>query len=124
MRKQPTGASPLHLNLLELRCELRRADDIINHACKLLGKEGTAELQYWLIEDGITTEHDPLFTKSRYQAMHRITPKRDYVMVVFMCIIAVLTITNIASRTDNDLLTAELAQAQLLQGGQHGKSNH
>ena len=120
--KKLKGASTLHLNLHELRYELIRADNIINHTCQLLGKDGTAELQYWLIEDGITTDHDPLFTKSRQQAMHRITPKRDYVIITFMLIIAFLVLAWCAERTDNDLLRAEQAQTAI--GDHHGKSNH
>lgn len=114
-QKQPKGASPLHLDLHELRWQLSRADDIINYAYQLLDTDGTAELKFRLIEDDITTYRDPLFIKSRQQAMHRIKPKRDYVIIALMLAVAFLVITNIASKTENDLLTAELEQIKYQQ---------
>ena len=114
-QKQPKGASPLHLDLHELRWQLSRADDIINYAYQLLDTDGTAEFKLRPIAADITTYRDPLFIMSRPHALHRIQPKRAYVIIALMLAVAFLVITNIASKTENDLLTAELEQIKYQQ---------
>ena len=109
--KKPTGASPLHLNPQELRRELRRADTIISNAYARLSVSDKLILAYQQNKQGITPTHDPMGAAKRRQAMHRITPKRDYIIIALTLAIAFLVLAWCASRTNNDLLRAELAHA-------------
>ncbi|WP_230660447.1 hypothetical protein [Psychrobacter sp. I-STPA10] len=111
--KRLKGASPLHLNNQELRWELRRADEIINYACHLLGTSGQKELEFQLIENDITTYADPLSKQGRTQAMHRIKPKRDIVLTIMMVVTLLVGLAWYCTQTENEILRAELAHAQI-----------
>lgn len=83
------GASPLHLDNKELRLELRRADVVIMTAVSLLSLPKQIELEDQLVDSHITDIADPFAHDARLQAMHRITPKCDYVKL-FLLIAALL----------------------------------
>lgn len=121
MRKQPKklkGAIPFQLNLQELRRELRKADQIIGNAEMLLTEQQEQQLYQMNINDKVATTADPLSDKSRYRAMHRIVQRHDNTKTLLILTIILLTITNIASCTDNDLLRAELEQIKYQQNNQ------
>lgn len=80
--KAKKGASPLHLNNKELRRELYRADVIILTALSMLDIEQHTMLERKLIDCHVTDDQDPLADSARLQAMHRITPKCDYVKLI------------------------------------------
>ena len=77
--KTKKGASPLHLNNKELRRELHRADVIIMTAVSAMSAQQQKVLELTLINCHTTERADPLAEDTRLQAMHRITPKCDYV---------------------------------------------
>lgn len=78
-KKTKTGASPLHLDNTELRRELHRADLIIMTSLSLMHPHTQELLKYELADCHVTDASDPLAEDSRQQALHRITPKCDYV---------------------------------------------
>lgn len=110
--KTKKGASPLRLNNTELRRELHRADIIIMHAVSLMTPD-TQELLKDQLERCHTTDAiDPLGEDARLQAMHRITPRRDYSRLALIVLALILGIAWISTQTEVQILQAEAAQVQ------------
>lgn len=110
--KTKKGASALRLNNTELRRELRRADVIIMTAVSAMSAQQQQALQLTLMSCHITERADPLAETVRLQAMHRITPKRDYSKLVLIVVALVLALAWVSTQTEMQILQAEAAQIQ------------
>lgn len=110
--KTKKGASSLRLNNTELRHELRRADVIIMTAVSQMSAQDQTLLKMTLKNCHITDDADPLAETVRLQAMHRITPKRDYSKLVLIVLALILGLAWISTQTEMQILQAEAAQVQ------------
>lgn len=110
--KAKTGASQLYLDNAELRRELHRADTIIMTAVSLLSVQHQTTLEDQLIDCYVTSDADPLAELTRLDAMHRITPKRDYNKILLIILILGLCAAWYSVQADNQQLRAELTQVQ------------
>ena len=110
--KAKTGASPLHLDNTELRRELHRADLIIMTSLSLMHPHTQELLKYELADCHVTDASDPLAEDSRLQALHRITPKRDYYKWALLLLILVLGAAWYSVQAENQQLHAQLTQVQ------------
>ena len=110
--KTKKGASPLHLNNKELRRELHRANVIIMTAVSAMSAQQQKVLELTLINCHTTERADPLAEDTRLQAMHRITPKRDYSKLALIVLALILGLAWISTQTEMQILQAEAAQVQ------------
>lgn len=110
--KTKKGASPLRLNNTELRRELHRADVIIMTAVSQMSAQDQKTLELTLINCHTTERADPLAETVRLQAMHRITPKRDYSKLVLIVLALILGLAWISTQTEMQILQAEAAQVR------------
>ncbi len=110
--KTKKGASPLRLNNTELRRELHRADVIIMTAVSQMSAQDQTLLKMTLKNCHITDDTDPLAETVRLQAMHRITPTRDYIKLALIVLALILGIAWISTQTEVQILQAEAAQTQ------------
>lgn len=94
--KNLKGASPLYLNNKELRRELYRADVILMTALSMMHTHQQQTLKHRLERCHTTDASDPLAENSRLQAMHRITPKCDYVKLFLFIATLILSALHIA----------------------------
>lgn len=110
--KTKKGASALRLNNTELRRELHRADVIIMTAVSQMSAQDQKVLELTLINCHTTERADPLAETVRLQAMHRITPKRDYSKLALIVLALILGLAWISTQTEVQILQAEAAQVQ------------
>ena len=110
--KAKTGASPLHLDNTELRRELHRADLIIMTSLSLMHPHTQELLKYELADCHVTDASDPIAEDSRQQALHRITPKRDYSKLALIVLAVVFGLAWLSTQTEVQILQAEAAQIQ------------
>lgn len=110
--KTKKGASALRLNNTELRHELHRADIIIMHAVSLMAPDTQELLKHQLERCHTTDASDPLADDTRLQAMHRITPKRDYHKLALIVLALVLALAWVSTQTELQILQSEVAQIQ------------
>ena len=110
--KKLKGASPLHLDNIELRRELYRADAIILNAVSMMSVANQLVLQSKLVDCHVTSADDPLAEDTRLAAMHRITPKRDYSKLALIVLALILGLAWISTQTEVQILQAEAAQVQ------------
>lgn len=110
--KKLKGASPLHLDNIELRRELYRADAIILNAVSMMSVANQLVLQSKLVDCHVTSADDPLAEDTRLAAMHRITPKRDYSKLALIVLAVVFGLAWLSTQTEMQILQAEAAQIQ------------
>ena len=110
--KAKKGASPLHLSNKELRRELCRADVIIMTAVSAMNTQQQKVLEQTLMNCHITERADPLAEDTRLQAMHRITPTRDYRKLALIVLAVVFGLAWLSTQTERQILQAEAAQIQ------------
>lgn len=110
--KNKKGASPLRLSNKELRRELCRADVIIMTAVSQMSAQDQQTLELTLINCHTTDRADPLAETVRLQAMHRITPRRDWLKLVLAAFIVLLGVGLVASNDENQRLSDHLTQIQ------------
>lgn len=110
--KNKKGASPLRLSNQELRRELCRADVIIMTAVSAMNTQQQKVLEQTLMNCHITERADPLAEDTRLQAMHRITPTRDYSKLALIVLAVVFGLAWLSTQTEMQILQAEAAQIQ------------
>lgn len=115
-KKTKTGASPLHLDNTELRRELYRADAIILNAVSMMSVANQLVLQSRLVDCHVTSADDPLAEDTRLAAMHRITPKYDWLKTGLAALIILLSVGLVVINDENQRLSDQLA---VMQGASH-----